>query len=131
MIETTVTGTLPNSEDLDLSKIMASLADYQLGSVRHNFVVGGRPETWSPLKSGDPSFLFRRGDLLQSIVKESGDRWFEVLTDIYYAKFPQFGTKFMTARPFMLFQEEDIEVAKSQLQDHIVNFYNAKGEQIG
>jgi phage gpG-like protein len=35
------------------------------------------------------------------------------------------------ARPFMMFQEEDIDVAKSELENHIVNFYNAKGKQIG
>jgi len=147
MLKITTTGSLPRVDVIDITDEMANASKIMLDSVRRNFIEGGRPERWEALKSGGPSFLFQGGALLQSLTPDSGSNWAEVFTNtLPYAAIHQFGgvinhpgrgktpvpyTINMPQREYLMFQQEDIDSISTMLKDHLINFYNAKGEQIG
>jgi phage gpG-like protein len=97
MIDVQVTGTLPTIEEQDWQAITEEVGDVMLDAVRMNFIEGGRPDKWQPLKSGEPSFLFRSGNLLNSIQKTTGEEddsyWAQVSTTggLPYAEIHQYG----------------------------------------
>jgi phage gpG-like protein len=109
-----------------------------LDSIRQNFVAGGRPVTWQPLKKGGPSHLFQGGTLLRSISAFSGPTWAQAETGaLPYAAIHQFSgwagrghKSFIPARPYMLFQQDDIEFAKDTIGSQAVNFINAHREAV-
>ena len=138
MIQASVTGTLPSAENLDLAPAMALCARRMLDSIRQNFVAGGRPAAWLPLKKGGPSHLFQGGALLNSISAFSGPTWAQAQTGaLPYAAIHQFSgwagrghKSFIPARPYMMFQPEDIEYIRHTIGWHIVSFMNAHQEAI-
>jgi len=94
-------------------------------SVTRNFMAGGRPK-WEPLTpstirrrrqgegTGAPKPLRDTNVLMVSIGRPSKDGIFEVGnkevtvgTNVPYARYHQFGTRHMPARPFMMVQKED------------------------
>ena len=97
------------------------------GSIVANFREGGRPKKWKPLKPSTiagrmregtwPGFhsaqpiLMAHGTLFKSIgtVRKIGTGSLEYGTNLEKATYLQYGTKKMPARPFVLFQDEDIE----------------------
>jgi phage gpG-like protein len=130
VITVTIEGSLPKIPT-DYTPIMEKVSALMLGSVRRNFGEGGRPVTWMPLKkTGEASYLFRSGSLLQSIMPTFGQTFAEVSSHRFYDKFLQFGTRKMVARPFMLFQSEDVTSITSLFGSELVKFINAGGEKI-
>jgi phage virion morphogenesis protein len=109
----------------DLSGFFKSAANVVLESVNRNFIEGGRPTAWKPLKpssirrrkgTGNPRILRDTGLLMASIGSRSGNGVYrltphsiEVGTNVPYAAAHQFGTKYMAARPFMVVQEKDVD----------------------
>jgi phage gpG-like protein len=97
MIGVEVTGTLPTIKESDWKSINEEIGNVALDAVRQNFIEGGRPDKWQPLKSGEPSFLFKSGNLLNSIqmtTGEDGDEyWSETSTTggLPYAEIHQYG----------------------------------------
>jgi phage gpG-like protein len=130
VITVTIEGSLPKIPT-DYTPIMEKVSALMLGSVRRNFGEGGRPVTWMPLKkTGEASYLFQSGSLLQSIMPTFGQTFAEVSSHRFYDKFLQFGTRKMVARPFMLFQSEDVTSITSLFGSELVKFINAGGEKI-
>jgi phage gpG-like protein len=130
LITVEVSGTLPKIPT-DFTPIMDKVSTMMLDSVRLNFVQGGRPQTWLPLKkTGEASYLFQSGALLQSIQRSFASNFAEVGTDVFYGKFLQFGTRKMVARPFMLFQDEDVSSITALFGSELVKFINAGGETL-
>lgn len=91
-------------------------------SIKLNFAVEGRPK-WAPLAA---STVRKRGSAHPILVRKrklkraatqiniwSVSRYDLEVTGldekVHYAKFHQGGTQFMPARPFMLYQDQDIE----------------------
>jgi len=139
LIKASATGRWPSFHitESDLEPIFRMAAEFMLSSVRENFVRGGRP-TWEPLKAGGPSFLFQSGSLLQSILPSSGSDFAEVGTSgIRYAAIHQFGGQTgrnhaarIPARPYAVFQDEDIVSLREMFGNELVKIINAKGENI-
>jgi phage virion morphogenesis protein len=133
LITATLEGTLPDVESLNLEDIMPIISQEMLRSVQLNFGQGGRPAKWQPLKSGNPSYLFKTGILLRSIQRSSGPNWAEVATaGLPYARIHQVGGMAgrghrarIPARNYMMFQPEDIEYIKKALVKHIITFLEA------
>jgi phage gpG-like protein len=124
LITVTIEGSLPKIPT-DYTPIMEKVSALMLGSVRRNFGEGGRPMTWMPLKkTGEASYLFQSGSLLQSIMPTFGQTFAEVASHEFYDKFLQFGTKKMVARPFMLFQTEDVERITVLFGEQLLEFTN-------
>lgn len=97
MIDVQITGTIPEITEKDWAEVTEEVGKLMLDSVRRNFVEGGRPNKWQPLRSGEPSFLFQSGNLLQSIQMTSGEEgykyWAEVGTTggLPYAEIQNYG----------------------------------------
>ena len=147
MVRVWLEGALPGAgnDPVSFKGPMKEVADYMLGSLRENFVQGGRPETWAPLKSGEASFLRQSGRLFQSLAMESGEHWAEAgPADFPFAAILHFGgvinhpgsKKFqawmsggewvfaqgtkahqipMPARPYVMFQTEDFDTISAML----------------
>jgi len=101
-----------------------------LRSIDNNFKSSGRPITWKPLalstlrwkmKHGYSSKpLIRKGLLIKSIVgKIQGDNKLIMGTVVPYAKYHQFGTRSIPKRPFLLFQDQDIQNINSLITGYI------------
>lgn len=135
MIETRVDS---RQVDRYLSSILARgkriplrrLATIGLRSVLRNFNEQGRPDKWAPLAlkpNGEPRregmILQDKGRLKKSIDWEgfaSGTN-LKVYTDLVYAPPHQYGwpEKHIPARPFMMWQPEDIKDMQKVLADHL------------
>lgn len=102
-------------------------------SVLRNFQVQGRPEKWKALKEstvarrrkgsgqGSAKILMDTGHMRGSIsVQLLGASNFKVFTDVPYAPYPHYGTKTMPARPYMMWQDEDISKLIWILQEHLI-----------
>lgn len=109
---------------------LRKLATIGIRSVHRNFQEQGRPVRWAPLKTlrdGTPS---RSGMILQDKgrLKKSVD-WegfqaannLKVYSDLIYAPPHQYGwpKRNIAARPFMMWQEEDIKQIQTVLLDHL------------
>ena len=129
-----------NSVNIMLDKIKESARDMtsplkkggliMLRSVDLNFQRSGRPKTWRPLAKStlrwkimhgySPFPLIRSGDLRRSFVYRVENRnRLLVGTAVKYAPFHQFGTRTMPARPFLVFQRQDIRQIKELILKHI------------
>jgi phage gpG-like protein len=111
MINIQISGTLPKI-NTNLEPAMEQIGDLMFDSVLQNFLAGGRPDQWAPLKkTGEPSHLFQNGFLVDNIHLEWGSDSTSVYVNkaAYYAPYLQYGTKKMVARPFMMFQGIDKE----------------------
>ena len=130
-----MTGTLPEVEPQALEDMMDKIAQMMIDGVRLQFIMGGDPK-WTPLKSGEASFLFRGGALLQSIVK-STDQDGEVYTatvstsgGIPYRFIHQFGgyagrnhSAYIPERPYMVITEETENAIRREALGRILNIF--------
>jgi phage gpG-like protein len=112
MITMEMTGKFPqlNSDFLpEMEKISLMMYD----SVEENFIAGGRPNQWPPLKkTGLKSHLIKTGALLASITSSFDKESARVGTntnEIPYAAVHQFGypPKNIPMRQYLMFQESD------------------------
>jgi len=120
---------LSKLSSLDLSAPMKDISIYMKSSVLKNFEAQGRPERWKPLspeyaewkaRHGYSSkILIRKHRLMQSISARSGTNYARIFTGVDYGIYHQLGTKKMPARPFLVIQDEDVEVAKKILQSFV------------
>lgn len=69
MIDITIDGHLPEFKEDFVMQALSKAGDYQWHSVLQNFIAGGRPNKWPPLKSlGLPdAHLIESGALFESI----------------------------------------------------------------
>jgi len=85
----------------------------------------GRP--WAPWsmatirsnKNRGGSLLFRTGALLNSIEYRISEKTLTIYSNVGYAKYLQFGTPKMPARPFLGWSRESINKIKKILQDAV------------
>ncbi len=104
-------------------------------SIKKNFVEGGRPK-WIPKKDGTPSNLFKSGTLFSSIIHDSNDVMAEAgMNDGHnpiYGFAQQFGytPRNLVARPFVLFQDEDKEMATRIYGESILKFWQTQGQPV-
>lgn len=78
MISVTITGTVPEV-NTDMSERMVKVAEIAKRAIQTNFMMGGRPHAWEPVKPprfGTP--LIATGALYASIRSDSGPDWAEV-----------------------------------------------------
>ncbi len=171
MIQISIKGKIP-SLNPDISNAMKQIALYQKKSVQRNFVEGGRPARWVPIKSGESNPLFSSGRLFSSIMETFEETWAEVSAGgngITYARLHQYGgvlhpkitersksffwkmfyhtgdtmwkalalknvgstlTVNIPARPYMVFQPEDITTIKKILLNSIVRITTDNDENI-
>jgi phage gpG-like protein len=122
MITMEMTGKFPqlNSDFLpEMEKISLMMYD----SVEENFIAGGRPNQWEPLKkTGLKSHLIKTGALLASIEPSFDKESAKVETKgIIYAGVHQFGwpEKNIPQRMYMMFQEIDKERILKIISDAI------------
>jgi phage gpG-like protein len=111
MLDIKIEGQLPKLNS-NLEPAMEKIADIMFRSVQQNFITGGRPDQWQPLKSGQPSHLYRNGWLFENVQLSWTPSSATVYVDlgrVPYAIYLQMGTKHMVAREFMMFQEQDKE----------------------
>lgn len=112
MITMEMTGKFPqlNSDFLpEMEKVSLMMYD----SIEENFIAGGRPNQWPPLKkTGAKSHLIKTGALLASIESSFDKESATVGTStrkVIYAAVHQFGwsEKNIPARQYIMFQESD------------------------
>lgn len=105
-----------------------------LRSAETNFRFAGRP-TWKPLAQStliwklrngySPLPLTRSGDLRKSITFRVNRKILFVGTSIPYAAVHQLGGRHVPARPFLIFQDKDIERINQLIFEHIEGISNA------
>jgi phage gpG-like protein len=112
-----------------------ALEDVIMPSIEKNFALGGRPP-WPPLAASTVvnrggsyrPILFRTGKLFNSVMNRAN--WnltstFVTLAGIsnkvFYARYHQFGTAKMPARPYVEFQLEDV-LAIEEIFGHWVDY---------
>lgn len=157
MIDMEINGTLPMVAS-DFSPVMEKIAERMARSVQLNFDLGGRPG-WVPLKGVQETPLVLTGRLRRSIYKESDATTSEVGSrGVPYAGIHQFGgtikhpgsskrqafrvgeewvvTNYtrphdirIPARPYLVFQDSDIEEYKSMLVGHAITIEHASFKQ--
>lgn len=97
-----------------------------LSSVAQNFAERGRPEGWAPLSertvrakgAGVP--LVRTGALMGSVAFNAGPDRMDVSADVPYAAMQQQGGHGIPARPFLVFQTEDVEGITRLVGDYLL-----------
>lgn len=97
------------------------LAVIGVRSIARNFRSEGRPVKWDALKYRKGSILRKSGDMAKEVRHEilSVDN-LRIVSAIGYGHFHQEGTrKNLAARPFMLWQEEDIVSMQKLLAKHL------------
>jgi phage gpG-like protein len=110
---------MPQIHDDDMTIVMERIAQILLDGVREQFIYGGMPDTWRPLKNKQASYLFQSGALLRSIARttggDGGSYWAMVSTSgsLPYAFIHQFGgyagrggSAYIPPRPYMVVTEE-------------------------
>lgn len=113
----------------DLTPAMKRASVLMIGSVNQNFQRSGRPVPWRPLSPAylkrkvaqgySPKPLIRTGLLRASIAEKVSRTGFRVGTSVPYAKYHQLGTSSIPARPYLVFQRQDIEVINQVVLDHL------------
>jgi len=99
----------------DVTAPLEAAGRRMLGSVAQNFAARGRPESWPPLAGptvrarGSDAPLVRTGALMGSVGFTAGPDRMEVRADVPYAAVQQQGGHGIPARPFLVFQAEDVE----------------------
>lgn len=120
-------GAVARSQDLTIPMKQGSLL--MLNSINDNFLDSGRPSSWAPLakstlkqklrKGYSSRPLVRTGILKASIAPSVDSQGFKIGTSVSYAKYNQFGTRKMPSRPFVIFQDQDIEDINKLVVDYI------------
>lgn len=104
-----------------------------LRSQRANFIEGGRPNRWPALKTGQPSHLTVSGAMMFAIHSTSGADFAEAESGAFpYTMIHQFGgwagrghAAYIPPRPYMLFQQEDINFAIAEIRDAVFTSPNS------
>lgn len=119
----------------NLTTPMKQGADLMMESIASNFSSGGRP-AWVPLsakylarkvaKGYSSTPLTRTGDLKASIGSEVNSMGFRLGTSLPYSRIHQKGgnagrnhASFIPKRPYLVFQESDIEKINQSVVDYI------------
>lgn len=101
---------------------------HMIDSLTRNFEAEGRPTKWQPLKpvtikmKGSSNILQDSGGLKGSINAsntERGNLSLKIYAGEKHGIFHQYGTKRAPARPFMMFQDEDIKEIENILERFI------------
>lgn len=113
----------------DLTPAMKKAQTVMLSSVNQNFQRSGRPRPWRPLK--DTTLrqklragytympLIRTGQLKRSIAGTVRGSRLVVGTAVKYGRWLQEGTSKMVARPYLLFQRQDLQDIQKILVRHV------------
>lgn len=106
-------------KDLPVRKI----AVVGVASVLRNFKAQGRPKKWEPIQR-EGMILQKSGDLKRGVQYRLYRDNVEIYDDIPYAGIHQFGSRpsnprFIAARPFMMWQDEDIGKIQRVLASHL------------
>jgi len=91
--QVTITGNLPNV-NADFAEQMGLIGQLLFDSITQNFIDGGRPDQWEPLKAGGKSHLIQSGALVESLQMTSDQNSAMVSVDtnqIPYAAIHNFG----------------------------------------
>lgn len=122
---------------VNLSPAMKKAAVLMLGSVDKNFKSGGRPAPWRPLafstlrekrrKGYSPLPLTRTGQMKRSIAEGfPSQNSFSIGTAVKYARIHQYGGRAgrghranIPARPFLVFQGQDLSRIEGLILEHI------------
>lgn len=121
----------------NLSPLMGTIAQDILKSVHRNFNEGGRPKEWKELSPNTEkkrrnlvrkATLYQSGNLFHSIAEEHTPNMARVFTrGVPYAGIHQYGgitgrghSSVIPARPYMLFQEEDIINIMNKAHDYLM-----------
>ncbi len=107
-----------------------------MDSVARNFDEHGRPDRWQPLsestlrRKGNDTILVDTGRLRGSIGYRVGRDSLTVYAEMPYASVHQLGgsagrgkAAAIPARPFLVFQDEDVGRLVEMLTDHLLNQY--------
>ena len=113
----------------DVAPALRRGGNVMLKSVHNNFIEAGRPIPWRPLS---PAYavrkarqgysilpLTRTGLLRRSIAFRVRNNSLKIGTSVTYAPYHQFGTSRMPARPYLIFQDDDIVKINRLVTDHI------------
>ena len=123
----------------DLNPIMEDVGKRMITSITRNFQAQGRPSPWAGLSEktlakrrkgkGKRSPMILAGDtgmLRSTIAAESFPGGVSIGSPMEYAPYIQKGTRHMPARPFVLFQPEDIVGIKKDVNDYISKVFGAQ-----
>lgn len=133
-VNANLTGAIDRSADL--TPVMKQSAVLMMGSINENFQQGGRPAPWFPLalstikqkvRQGYSVMpLIRTGTLRASITPRVGQTSFKLGTSIVYGRIHQKGGKAgrnhsatIPARPYLVFQDEDLRQINRLVSDYI------------
>lgn len=114
----------------DLTPAMKRGGIVMLASVNRNFGESGRPSRWVPLAPGtvrqkarlgySPLPLIRTGVLRASISPSTSTNSLKIGTSVPYAKYHQLGTRSIPARPYLVFQKQDIRELNQIVKEYIM-----------
>jgi phage gpG-like protein len=136
MINVEIKAMLPDFSKFEFANSFEKVARNLELSIKTNFSAGGRPSNWAAKKNGEPSHLFKSGRLFQSITSGFGESYAESGVEtgnvLPYTFAHQFGyaPKNLVARPFVLFQDEDKEMAIDVLRTDILTFWETQSEAV-
>jgi len=88
-------------------------------SIDKNFQEGGRPEKWKPLKTPNHKILVKTGNLRSKFFMRVRRDEIRIGTRIAYAPYQQKGTPTIPPRPFLMFQDEDLDTALASIEEFI------------
>jgi phage gpG-like protein len=109
----------------DLSPALERAGSYMLGSVLANFSAQGRPESWQPVapetakRKGHSLILYDTGRLMSSIFYSVWPDTLAVSAPVPYARPQQEGGGYLPARPFLLFQDGDVDTVKRIIEAYL------------
>ena len=117
----------------DLSPVFKRFGAYMLRSVAKNFREGGRPNKWmisrKRVKRPGSQTLIATGILKNSIAPEFDAKSLTISmgSNLKYARIHQLGAPwgrfkrpaYMPARPYLLFQDEDLDYFKNLVNRHL------------
>ena len=129
-------------DTLHLQPVMRDFGERMMRSVAKNFRAGGRPDNWKKSKRAQDTggqTLVKSSRLKNSITYQADDTSLTVGTNVIYARIHQLGgeirpktkkalnTPFgprgavrMPARPFLLFQDDDVEYLKDSIRRYLL-----------
>lgn len=140
MLNIEIQGKLPSLDGFEFSNTFEKVARYMELSIKRNFAEGGRPQ-WQAKKDGSPSHLYISGALFNTIGFEYGADFAEAgaMALLPYSWVHQAGFSGvkkngvfmnMPARPYVMFQDEDIDWIAEQFSEDILHYFDTHGEVI-
>jgi len=116
----------------DLSEPLEVFGHSMMDSVILNFACQGRPKRWKPLaastirRKGSETALIDTGRMISSIGVAGGPDRVMLRAGVPYAAVQhygghagRFGSPLIPARPFLVFQDEDVAGLKRMLSDYL------------